>query len=139
MDTGKQFAGWQSGKISTFGGPTDTGMSSSEGLALCTTAEHFTRMRRLFLPWATEPLGRQLDPEAAYIACRWDYKRTPPALLRRGWVYVYNPAIRQGEHARPIDWGPAAWTGRLTDISPGLARRLLLRTDDVALIYELQF
>ena len=36
--------------------------------------------------------------------------------------------------ARPVDWGPHISTGRVADLSPGLAAALGLRTDDVVRI-----
>ena len=69
------------GKMSTFGGPTDTGMSASEGLALFTPADlQDPKYSYLFLPTpppGTTGLGRRLNPEKYYFACRWNYNDTP--------------------------------------------------------------
>ena len=36
--------------------------------------------------------------------------------------------------AQPVDWGPHISTGRVADLSPGLAKALGLQTDDVVRI-----
>src|SRR6187455_3829683 len=62
------------GKMSTFGGPADTGMSATEGLALFTPADlQDSKYSYLFLPTpppGTTGLGRRLNPERYYFACR---------------------------------------------------------------------
>ena len=80
------------GKMSTFGGPTDTGMSATEGLALFTPADlQDPKYSYLFLPTpppGTTGLGRRLNPETYYFACRWNYKDTPREFLSvrlRAW------------------------------------------------------
>jgi hypothetical protein len=120
------------GKISTFGGPDDLGVAANEGLALVEPSQ-MGPLNDCFLqaqPAGTSGLARRLDPEAAYIACRWDYKITPKAYLRAIKVEVTNPQTGQTEWAQPVDWGPHERTRRVADLSPGLARRLGLRTDD---------
>jgi hypothetical protein len=122
------------GKMSTFGGPTDTGMSATEGLALFTPADlQDPKYSYLFLPTpppGTTGLGRRLDPEKYYFACRWNYNDTPREFLRRALARVENPANGRAADARPVDWGPNASTGRVADLSPGLAKALGLQTDD---------
>src|SRR5437764_1920472 len=126
------------GKMSTFGGPTDTGMSATEGLALFTPADlQDPKYSSLFLPTpppGTTGLGRRLNPEKYYFACRWNYNDTPREFLRRALARVENPADRRTADARPVDWGPNISTGRVADLSPGLAKALGLRTDDVVRI-----
>ena len=126
------------GKMSTFGGPTDTGMSAAEGLALFTPADlQDPKYSYLFLPAAppgTTGLGRRLDPEKYYFACRWNYDDTPREFLRRALARVENPANGRAADARPVDWGPNISTGRVADLSPGLAKALGLQTDDVVRI-----
>ncbi len=131
---------WQTaGKCSTFGGPKDTGVSPSEGLALI-APRHLAdpSMWKLFLPEAppgTTGLARRLDPDALYLACRWPYRALAPstgaakALLRRSLCRVSRPHVAP-VLCRPVDWGPAAWTGRVADLSPGAAARLKVGTDD---------
>ena len=126
------------GKMSTFGGPRDRGMSEEEGLALFTSVDlQDPKYSYLFLP--TPPpgitgLGRRLNPEKYYFACRWNYKDTPREFLRRALARVENPANGRAADARPVDWGPHISTGRVTDLSPGLAAALGLQTDDVVRI-----
>src|SRR5437764_2661718 len=126
------------GKMSTFGGPKDTGMSATEGLALFAPADlKDPKYSYLFLP--TPPpgirgLGRRLNPEKYYFACRWNYSVTPREFLRRALARVENPANGRAEDARPVDWGPNIATGRVADLSPGLAKALGLQTDDVVRI-----
>jgi N-acetylmuramoyl-L-alanine amidase len=121
------------GKMSTFGGPKDTGMSADEGLALFTPADlQDPKYSYLFLPTpppGTTGLGRRLDPEKYYFACRWNYNETPREFLRRALARVENPANGRAADARPVDWGPHISTGRVADLSPGLATALGLQTD----------
>jgi len=116
------------GKMSTFGGPTDTGMSASEGLALFTPADlQDPKYSYLFLPTpppGTTGLGRRLNPEKYYFACRWNYNDTPREFLRRSLARVENPANGRAADARPVE----------ADLSPGLAKALGLQTDDVVRI-----
>lgn len=118
------------GKMSTFGGPQDTGMTGTEGLALIQPA-HFDEFREYFIPGTTLPRGRALNPDKFYIACRWDRNLTPYSWLRRIKVMVGNPLTGKSEFAQPMDWGPAAWTSRVADLSPGLSKALGLTTDEV--------
>jgi len=126
------------GKMSTFGGPTDTGMSADEGLALFSSADlQNPKYANLFL--ATQPpgitgLGRRLDPEKYYFACRWNYNDTPKEFLKRALARAENPSNGRAADARPVDWGPNIATGRVADLSPGLATALGLQTDDVVRI-----
>ena len=126
------------GKMSTFGGPKDTGMSAAEGLALFTPADlQDPKYSYLFLtppPPGTTGLGRRLNPEKYYFACRWNYNDTPREFLKRALARVENPANGRAADARPVDWGPNISTGRVADLSPGLAAALGLTTDDVVRI-----
>lgn len=126
------------GKMSTFGGPRDTGMSADEGLALFTPADlQDPKYSYLFLPTpppGTTGLGRRLNPDKYYFACRWNYNDTPREFLRRALACVENPSNGRAADARPVDWGPHISTGRVADLSPGLAAALGLQTDDVVRI-----
>ena len=126
------------GKMSTFGGPRDTGMSADEGLALFTPADlQNPKYSYLFLPApppGTTGLGRRLNPDKYYFACRWNYNDTPREFLKRALARVENPANGRTADARPADWGPNISTGRVADLSPGLAAALGLQTDDVVRI-----
>lgn len=126
------------GKMSTFGGPADTGVSASEGLALRAGGDVTDpRLGAVFLtrqPARTTGLARRLNPDAFYLACRWDYVVTSKAFLRAVTVAVTNPRTGKVLEAIPVDWGPNARTGRIADLSPGLARALDLKTDDECLV-----
>jgi N-acetylmuramoyl-L-alanine amidase-like protein len=126
------------GKMSTFGGPKDTGMSADEGLALFTQADlQDPKYSYLFLPSqppGTTGLGRRLNPDRYYFACRWNYNDTPKEFLKRVLARVENPLNGRAADARPVDWGPNIATGRVADLSPGLAAALGLQTDDVVRI-----
>src|SRR5216117_3888960 len=123
------------GKMSTFGGPHDTGMSPTEGLALFEPPDlQNPNYAGLFLPApppGTSGLGRRLNPDKYYFACRWNYAETSREFLRRALARVENPANGRAVDARPVDWGPHPSTGRVADLSPGLAAALGLNTDIV--------
>ena len=126
------------GKMSTFGGPQDSGMAANEDLALFAKADlQNPKYAYLFLPApppGTSGLGRRLNPDQYYFACRWNYADTPKEFLRRALARVENPANGRAVDARPVDWGPNASTGRVADLSPGLAAALSLDTDDIVRI-----
>lgn len=115
------------GKMSTFGGPLDTGMKPDEGLALFGSATAMQKygLGDYLLPGAGG-LGRRLNPEKPYIASRWP--RELYETLRNLPVTV--EANGKKLEMRAVDWGPAEWTGRVADLSPGGARALRLNTDD---------
>jgi hypothetical protein len=127
------------GKASTFGGPDDTGVSPSEGLAIVNPNE-MSSVADYFLPEqppGTTGLARRLNPDKPYVACRWDYKQTPRDTLRASMVKVTNVKTGKSVYAKPMDWGPNEKTGRTADLSPGLARQLGVQTDDeVEVIFE---
>jgi hypothetical protein len=50
--------------------------------------------------------------------------------LKSNQVRVSNPSTGKSKSAQPVDWGPNASTGRIADLSPGLASALGLNTDD---------
>jgi hypothetical protein len=126
------------GKMSTFGGPHDLGMAANEDLALFTKADlQNPKYAYLFLPApppGTSGLGRRLNPDRYYFACRWNYAETPREFLRRALARVENPVNGRAVDARPVDWGPHPSTGRVADLSPGLAAALGLDTDDIVRI-----
>jgi hypothetical protein len=127
-----------SGKCSWFGGPDDTGVDADEGLAFI---YDYDTAPDLFLdeqPPGTTGLARRLDPEAFYIACRWDYDLTPKEMLADQNKLAIVRAKKTGKTflAHPADWGPHQDTGRAADLSPGLLDALGLSTDDeVVVIY----
>jgi len=132
-----------SGRMSTFGGPGDEGVGPHEGLALVAPEDLANWWWScLFLsesPAGTTGLARRLNPEAFYLAMRWDYGRWPREMLRNTVVKLTNPANGLQVLARPVDFGPGDGsvidgqmtrdTGRLADLSPGAAAALGLRTD----------
>ena len=126
------------GPMSTFGGPRDLGMSPTEGLALFSPEDlQDPRYKDLFLsaqPPGTSGLGRRLNPEKYYLACRWNYGTTSRSLLRNTVAIVQSVRTGKAEQARPADWGPNRKTGRVADLSPGLAAALDLDTDDEVIV-----
>src|SRR5262245_29133892 len=118
------------GRMSWFGGPNDTGVSASEGLAFI---YNYNEAPHLFLP--TQPpnttgLARRLNPDIFYVACRWDYNVTPKTTLARPSVQALVSANGKAFFAWPADWGPHGDTNRVADLSPGLCSALGLTTDD---------
>jgi hypothetical protein len=121
----------KTGKMSVFAGPDDPGVAADEGLALY-TEDDIAANPDLFLPQRPENttgLARRLNPDAMYLACRWDYLVTPKDFLRQ--IKVRVAANGKSQDARPVDFGPDESTGRAADLSPGLAKELHLDTDDV--------
>lgn len=119
------------GRVSTFGGPSDMGMEPDEGLAILNDSD-LAQFNAYFLPEqpaGTTGMGRRLNPDAFYIACRWNYDATPRRFLKTVKAQVTNPASGKSALAQPIDWGPTESTGRVADLSPGIARNLGLVTD----------
>jgi N-acetylmuramoyl-L-alanine amidase len=121
------------GTCSSFGGPDDTGVSPSEGLAFIydITPEN----QWLFLPIAPancSGLARRLNTRVHYCAMRWDYSVHPKETLLQKTVLVRNPKTGVALTCTPADWGPhEEKTGRLIDLSPSMMTDLGLETDDV--------
>ena len=120
------------GKCSHFGGPDDTGVSPSEGLAFIYKYEEAPYLFLPKQPPGTTGLARRLDPEVFYVACRWDYDESPKTMLRDSGQMARVIAKRTGvsQMAYPADWGPNENTGRVADLSPGLMEFLGIATDD---------
>jgi len=125
------------GSCSYFGGPYDTGVSESEGLAFIYEINEDNQ--QLFLPINTGTgLARQLNPFVNYVACRWDYGVTPKDMLAESGQRALVRALATGREALafPADWGPHESTDRVADLSPGLCEILGVETDDeVEVIY----
>lgn len=133
------------GLWSTFGGPWDTreagnpwSDTSTEGLALWSSAERQDLISAGLLisdAPTTVGLARQLDPSAPYVAARWPGWDTDQRPRLRRWYRARGGVLYApdgtGEAVWAVDYGPAAWTGRAVDMSPGLARRLRLRSSDL--------
>lgn len=119
------------GKCSIFGGPADTGVDEDEGLAFIYDITPSTQ--HLFLPIdsGTE-LARRLNPYVHYVACRWDYNKTPKTMLANSGQVALVRATKTGIAltAFPSDWGPHSDTKRVADLSPSLLADLGIETDD---------
>jgi N-acetylmuramoyl-L-alanine amidase len=120
------------GKVSWFGGPDDTGVTPSEGLAFIYKYEAKPEIFLPKQPVGTTGLARRLNPDKHYLALRWDYGQFPKTRLAGPeMALVRAPSTDLGFLAHPADWGPHVNTQRVADISPGLMRDLGLQTDDV--------
>jgi N-acetylmuramoyl-L-alanine amidase len=122
------------GKVSSFGGPNDEGVSASEGLAFISAVEQAPHLFLPYQPAGTTGLARRLNPHVHYVACRWDYDKTPKSSLLDAVALVR--AIKTGISLKafPADWGPHEDTGRVADISPCLMDDLGIQTDDEVLV-----
>jgi len=121
------------GTMSTFGGPNDTGVSASEGLAFFYEPEECPHLMLSEQPPGTTGMARRLDTNVFYVACRWDYDVTSKDMLRNQMLKagVRNPRTGKAFAAFPADWGPHEQeTGRAADLSPALADALGVSTDD---------
>lgn len=138
------------GPMSTFGGPTDTGMEPDEDLALY-DANNASAISAFLLSaqdataralaagtieagQSITGLGRRLNPDKFYIACRWDYNRTPKSFLRTVGIHATNARNGKTVNCLPADWGPNSRTGRIADLSPGATAALGLKTDDTVTV-----
>jgi N-acetylmuramoyl-L-alanine amidase len=125
------------GKVSWFGGPDDTGVTPSEGLAFIYKYEQKPEIFLPTQPPGTTGLARRLDPDTHYLALRWDYSQFPKTRLA-GPELALVRATATGLYltAHPADWGPHVNTQRAADISPGMMAELGINTDDeVEVIY----
>ena len=118
------------GKVSWFGGPDDTGVSPSEGLAFIYDIDDAPHLFLPKQPAGTTGLARRLNPNARYVACRWDYDQYPKPSLLEYTALVRSVLTDKAVEAYPADWGPHVDTDRVADISPGLMAELGLETDD---------
>jgi N-acetylmuramoyl-L-alanine amidase len=118
------------GKVSHFGGPLDSGVSASEGLAFIYDVDTAPHLFLSYQPQGTTGLARRLNPAVPYIACRWDYDETPPPVLLEEMALVTAPKTGRSIKVYPADWGPHEDTGRVADISPGAMEALGITTDD---------
>jgi N-acetylmuramoyl-L-alanine amidase len=129
------------GKVSWFGGPEDTGVSPSEGLALEAEGVNPIDKPELFLdesPPGTTGNARRLDPAALYCALRWDYDQFPKDQLAGDEVaLIRSPKTGRSTIAHPVDWGPHTDTGRTVDASPAVLQALggLQTDDEVEVVY----
>jgi len=120
------------GRVGTWGGPLDTGSAPAEDLAIIRPTD-LPQFAEYFLPEqppGTTGLIRRLNPESFYMSARWNYTDTSGEYLRTHKVKVTNLRNGKSAEAQPVDWGPAEWTGRVAEISPGLANHLGVHIDD---------
>jgi N-acetylmuramoyl-L-alanine amidase len=118
------------GKVSWFGGPNDDGVAPDEGLAFIYDVDTAPHLFLSYQPQGTTGLARRLNPQAYYIATRWDYSATPPPVLLEEMALVTAPKTGRSLKLYPADWGPHEDTGRVADISPGAMEALGITTDD---------
>jgi N-acetylmuramoyl-L-alanine amidase len=118
------------GKVSWFGGPNDDGVAPDEGLAFIYDVDTAPHLFLSYQPQGTTGLARRLNPQAYYIATRWDYGETPPPVLLEEMALVTAPKTGRSIKVYPADWGPHEDTGRVADISPGAMEALGIQTDD---------
>jgi len=81
-------------------------------------------------------------PLLHYCACRWDFRslktqidattktEVKQTLYNDCIVEVTNKSTGKKINVRPVDWGPARWTGRIIDLDSLSMRELGLKTDD---------
>jgi hypothetical protein len=118
------------GRVSHFGGPDDTGVSSTETGAV--TGE---RLRSLNSPMNASAATIASRPaDFYYIAMRWNYTPHGRTFWRGARIVVANPANGRRVVVRVVDWGPGTRTGRLLDISPQAMRDLGATTDQNLLV-----
>jgi N-acetylmuramoyl-L-alanine amidase len=118
------------GKVSWFGGPEDMGVAPDEGLAFIYEVNDAPHLFLSYQPEGTSGLARRLNPEAYYIACRWDYDETPRDMLLEEMAVIHAPKTGKSLKVYPADWGPHVDTDRIADISPGAMMYLGITTDD---------
>jgi N-acetylmuramoyl-L-alanine amidase len=118
------------GKVSWFGGPGDTGVSASEGLAFIYDVMDRPEVFLPYQPENTTGLARRLNPHVHYVACRWNYDKVSKAEMLQHIALVRSLDSGVAMKAFPADWGPHESTGRVADVSPGLLADLGLTTDD---------
>lgn len=148
-------------KISTFGGPYDKG-DRTNGLAFVSTYQAETpraiaeawiardyQHRNLFrlrdmmqderwprIEGDAMGLSYYLDVETNYAAMRIPSGTVTAAQrdIVGILVNIYSVKTDTWVYSPVIDYGPAQWTGRAIDVSPGLLLKLGLKTDDVVCI-----
>ncbi|MBX3269624.1 MAG: N-acetylmuramoyl-L-alanine amidase [Sandaracinaceae bacterium] len=118
-------APWVRGRVSHFGGPSDTGVTATETGAI--TGE---RLRELNDPERPSSATLRARPEDYYyVAMRWAYSPNGRTFWRDARLLVQNPATGARVVVRPVDWGPHTRTRRIIDLSPQAVRDLGVVTD----------
>jgi hypothetical protein len=121
---------WVSGRVSWFGGPSDTGVTTTE-----TGAVSGERLRSLATPEHADRATIASRPADYYfIAMRWNYSPNGTSWWRNARLVITNPRTGAQVVVRPVDWGPNTSTGRAMDLSQQTLTDLGLTTDDTALV-----
>jgi len=121
---------WVRGTISWFGGPSDTGVSSTETGAI--TGE---RLRSLNSPEDPSASTLASRPEDYYfVAMRWNYSPNGRTFWRDARIAIRSPSTGATVIVRPVDWGPNTSTRRIVDVSPQTLVDLGVSTDANGLV-----
>jgi hypothetical protein len=121
---------WVRGSVSWFGGPADTGVSSTETGAISGEV-----LRSLNDPLDPDPSTLASRPEDYYfVAMRWNYSPNGRTWWQGARLVVANPTTGTKVVVRPVDWGPNTSTGRIIDLSPQTLSDLGVVTDDDVLV-----
>jgi hypothetical protein len=118
------------GRVSWFGGPRDTGVTTTETGAI--TGERLRSLNDPMDPSASTLSARPAD--YYYVAMRWAYAPNGTRWWRDARLVVVNPANGRAIVVRPVDWGPNTSTRRVLDLSPQALTDLGLSTDGEALV-----
>ena len=117
---------WVSGTMSWFGGPDDTGVTSTE-----TGSISGERLRSLNDPLSPSAAELAANPDQYYYcAMRFDYSPLGVSWWRSARLIVMNPRTGARIVVRPVDWGPNTSTGRIINLSPQSLTDLGVSTDD---------
>jgi len=121
---------WVQGRVSWFGGPTDTGVGPTETVAISGEVA-----RSLNSPMHPDAATLAAHPERYYYcAMRFSYSPQSTSWWRNARIVIANPRTGVRVVVRPADWGPNTSTGRLIDLSPQTISDLGLTTDDTAVV-----
>jgi len=118
------------GTTSHFGGPNDTGVTSTETGAI--TGERLRGLNNPLSPSTSTLSSRPQD--YYYVAMRFDYSQNGRSFWQNARLLVVNPANGRAIVVRPVDWGPNTRTRRVLDLSPQAMTSLGMTTDDNALV-----
>jgi hypothetical protein len=119
---------WVRGRVSWFGGPGDTGVTSTETGAI--SGETLRALNNPVDPDAATLAARPAD--YYFAAMRWSYSPNGRSFWAAARLVVRNPATGAAVVVRPVDWGPNTSTRRTLDLSPQALRDLGLSTDGEA-------
>lgn len=122
------------GKCSEFGGPSDEGMSITEGLSIYEHHEADSRLDLFYHRGNNPNIGtsKRLRPESLYFAYRFPLDPRPDRKTLQKTQFLFrNPANGIYCVAWLADWGPHVDTGRVFDVSPGVATTLRVETDQL--------